>query len=246
MSLTVTISRFIGGISYREELASMQPVANYLYELVGKYAFKAGGILDGNTGGIIAGISSNIQYNYEPVEINFTVGNQTQPIDNTSTFQDNRLKGAMFLNHILSDDGVLQLNKNDFTLNSITGVLDISPNKFFDGMGVTMNFFKITNNITGISSPASQYVKQTFNADGYYDVPQGYVLRTAFVLPSMDTFISWGTTLGGSEVYPSTEALSSTGQPFDLNFNCVVVAQRIYITGITSPTEITFKNENFT
>ena len=69
-------------------------------------------------------------------------GNIGSPINATSTYQNNILKGAIDLNYIFLAKLILTIKDNDFTFNSATGVIDISPNLFFTGDSLIINYNK--------------------------------------------------------------------------------------------------------
>jgi len=76
---------------------NLQPIANYLYELIQKYAFKAAAIVDGNTGGQIAPPSppsSGVPYPYDwevsAVSFPLADGESSITFDGTNGTQDLR------------------------------------------------------------------------------------------------------------------------------------------------------------
>ena len=72
------------------------------------------------------------------------VGDSGAPVNDTSTYQNNVLKGATDLNYIFLAKQILTIKDGDFTFNSTTGTIDISPNKFFTGDSLIANYNKNT------------------------------------------------------------------------------------------------------
>lgn len=76
---------------------NLQVVANYLYELIQKWAFKAAAIVDGNTGGEVAPVTPTDSTGVFPIYIT-----QSNFI-NATQYEDDRLDGQnilVFLNEI--------------------------------------------------------------------------------------------------------------------------------------------------
>lgn len=80
---------------------------------------------------------------------NFTLSVKTglgigHPVDGSSTYQNNVLKQALDLQYIIVAKQLYTLINGDFTFDSITGIINISPNKFFDGDSLIANYNKNT------------------------------------------------------------------------------------------------------
>jgi hypothetical protein len=79
----------------------------------------------------------------------------------------------------------------------------------------------------------------TFEADGYYDIPAGYLLETAVIIPGSDTNISVGTTFAGNELIDTGAVTNAAGEAFVLN-QFAKNTLRIYFTGLNAGSAITF------
>jgi len=75
------------------------------------------------------------------------------------------------------------------------------------------------------------------SADGFYDLPQYYLLENLVVQPTSDINLKIGSTAGGEEYYLETEVLSSTGAVYAINLFSNVT-KRLYFSGITANTAI--------
>src|SRR6185503_13360999 len=70
------------------------------------------------------------------------VGDDGAPVNNTSSYQNNVLIGAIDLNYIFLAKVIWTIKDGDFTFNSATGTIDISPNFFFTGDSLIVNYNK--------------------------------------------------------------------------------------------------------
>jgi hypothetical protein len=80
---------------------------------------------------------------YIPYTLGVIAGMPSAPVDGSSVYQLDALKGAINLNQLTLNDTVLTLTKGDFTFDPIGGVIDISPNKFYTGDVLVGNYFKL-------------------------------------------------------------------------------------------------------
>lgn len=80
---------------------------------------------------------------YVPYSISVIAGMPDAPIDGTSVYQTDRLKGALNLSFIVLNDTYWTQIAGDFTFNSVDGSIDISPNKFYTGDTLVGNYFKL-------------------------------------------------------------------------------------------------------
>ncbi len=74
-------------------------------------------------------------------------------------------------------------------------------------------------------------------ADGYYDLPQFFVLDNFVVQPASDINLKIGSTAGGEEYFLESEVPSSTGAIYAINLFSNVI-KRLYFSGITASTAI--------
>lgn len=80
---------------------------------------------------------------YVPYTLAFIVGVGAIPENETSIYQSNSLKGALNLDVLHINDTVLTRKKGDFTFDTVTGIIDISPNKFYNEDVVVGGYFKL-------------------------------------------------------------------------------------------------------
>jgi hypothetical protein len=80
---------------------------------------------------------------YVPYSISVIAGMPDAPVDGTSIYQTDRLKGALNLSFLVLNDTYWTQIAGDFTFNSDEGVIDISPNKFYTGDTLVGNYFKL-------------------------------------------------------------------------------------------------------
>lgn len=97
---------------------------------------------------------------YVPYSFGVIVGVPGAPIQGSSSWQNDALKGALNLNYVILNDTTLTLAKGDFSFDSTDGIIDISPNEFFDGDVVVGNYFK---KLSGVASLASGVKPYTIN-----------------------------------------------------------------------------------
>ena len=69
-------------------------------------------------------------------------GNPGSPVNEASTYQNNILKGATDISYLFLAKQILTIADGDFTFNSTTGTIDISPNQFFTGDSLIINYNK--------------------------------------------------------------------------------------------------------
>jgi hypothetical protein len=79
----------------------------------------------------------------------------------------------------------------------------------------------------------------TFNADGTYDIPAGYLLEKIIVMPGADTDVSIGTAVGLDDIQPSQTMSATRGAVVTLNLFAKAL-RRIYFTGLNANTSIIF------
>lgn len=80
---------------------------------------------------------------YVPFSFGVIVGLANTPADNSSTWQNNSLKGALNLNYLILNDTTLTLAQGDFSFNSDTGTISLNNgNRFFTGDTLVGNYFK--------------------------------------------------------------------------------------------------------
>ncbi|MEO7048774.1 MAG: hypothetical protein ABI091_25960 [Ferruginibacter sp.] len=90
----------------------------------------------GNSGG------GSVVSGYVPFSFGVIVGVPNAPVDGSSAWQNDALKGALNLNSFILQDTNYTLVSGDFTFDTATGTIDISPNKFFGGDALTGIYFK--------------------------------------------------------------------------------------------------------
>lgn len=78
----------------------------------------------------------------------------------------------------------------------------------------------------------------TLLADGYYDVPAGYLLDKLIILPGLDMNIYLGKTLGGDEIAASELVTGGVGEVYVVNLFANAANVRLYISGITAATSV--------
>lgn len=69
-------------------------------------------------------------------------GNPGSPVNDTSTYQNNVLKNAIDLEYIFLENQIFTKKSGAFTFDPATGTIDISPNKFFTGDTLVINYNK--------------------------------------------------------------------------------------------------------
>lgn len=88
--------------------------------------------------------SSSSGQTYLPVEYAGIVGLGNAPVDDTSSYQNDKFKNAVGLNEIHIDNTIYSRIKGEFTLDATAGTISIYPNKFFTGSSLVVpTFFKI-------------------------------------------------------------------------------------------------------
>lgn len=121
-------------------------VDNYDYgcrrdvEVVESVATNICDVSTSGSGGSSSGGSSTS--GYVPFSFGVIVGVTGAPVNNSSIWQSDALKGALNINYVILNDTTLTLAKGDFTFDSVTGTISIAPNKFFDGDVLVGNYFK--------------------------------------------------------------------------------------------------------
>jgi hypothetical protein len=83
--------------------------------------------------------------------------------------------------------------------------------------------------------------KVAFDADGYFDIPQGYLLEKAIILPGVDANIKIGNAAGADDISPEMLMSAANGEVVVLNLYARAI-RRIYFTGITAGSFIIFFN----
>lgn len=78
-----------------------------------------------------------------------------------------------------------------------------------------------------------------FGGDGFYDIPQGFLLEKAIVLPGADSTIKIGNTNGAEDVLPEIPAAAANGEVLVLNL-FAKNTRRIYINGLPANSFIIF------
>lgn len=78
-----------------------------------------------------------------------------------------------------------------------------------------------------------------FNSDGYYDIPQGYLLEKVIVLYATPGTLKIGTTAGGTEVLPVSNWTANDFDPITLD-KYAKTTRRIFFGGLPSGTSIIF------
>ena len=81
---------------------------------------------------------------YVPYSLSVIAGMPDAPVNGSSVYQTNRLKGAMNLDFMILNDTYWTIIAGDFTFDSNEGVIDISPNIFYTGDTLVTNYFKLT------------------------------------------------------------------------------------------------------
>lgn len=81
---------------------------------------------------------------------------------------------------------------------------------------------------------------QLFDADGYFDIPQGYVLEKVIVCYAQSGTLKIGTTAGGEEIMPATPYTVNDYNPITVDKYAKTATIRIYFTGLPSGTKIHF------
>lgn len=93
--------------------------------------------------GITSATSGSVVSGYVPYTLGVIAGMPSAPEDGASSFQLDALKGAINLNLLALNDTTLTLTKGDFTFDSVNGIIDISPNKFYTGDVLVGSYFKL-------------------------------------------------------------------------------------------------------
>lgn len=88
------------------------------------------------------GTSTTIQ-GYVPFSFGVIAGIAGAPTDGSSTWQNDSLKGGLNLNTLILNDTIYTEAKGDFTFDSVTGIIDISPNSFSTSDVLVGNYFKL-------------------------------------------------------------------------------------------------------
>lgn len=123
-------------------------------------------------------INSADSLGYVPYSLGVIVGVQSKPVEGSSIYQSDSLKGAMNLNVLFLNDLVLQFLKGDFSFDTNAGTIDISPNKFYNGDVLTGSYFKKVVVPTGyepypfevtVSSDTSVYQSNTLKGAYGFD-----------------------------------------------------------------------------
>lgn len=73
------------------------------------------------------------------LKVDGTIG---QPVAGLSTYQNNILKGAVDIQWIFLAKQILTIKDGDFSFDSVTGIIDISPNLFFANDSLIINYNK--------------------------------------------------------------------------------------------------------
>lgn len=77
-----------------------------------------------------------------------------------------------------------------------------------------------------------------FNADGFYDIPGGYLLEKIIAVPQANISLKIGNTAGGDDI-AIEETITTEGIVYVLNIFSTI-QKRIYLSGITASTQIVF------
>lgn len=78
-----------------------------------------------------------------------------------------------------------------------------------------------------------------FEGDGYYDIPQNYLLEKVIVLYGADGSLKIGTTAGGEDILPELPWTVANVDPITID-KYAKVTRRIYFTGPTAGSVIIF------
>lgn len=100
--------------------------------------FYSGDVLVGNYFKKLSGYSS-LAAGYKPHTLNFVVGQPNAPLDNTSVWQSDELKGALSISSLILNNSPIS---EQFTFNSLDGTVYLTSSKFFNGDVGSLNYFK--------------------------------------------------------------------------------------------------------
>jgi hypothetical protein len=95
-----------------------------------------------DTPNYISGGGGGSYSGYVPFSFGVITGLPNAPIDGNTFWQSDTLINGLNLNYLILNDTYLTLAKGDFTFDSSTGIIDMSPNRFFDGDVLVGNYFK--------------------------------------------------------------------------------------------------------
>jgi len=224
----------------------VREVADYLFELIQKYAFKAAAIVDGNNGGQIAPVTpgSGTAVNDIDFRVSATTyiatGESSVTFDGTDGNPDLRGYNIDFFR---SGQPMYTTPTPDgswyYAWNSVTGLFQLlgtNPQALFDEP------FRISPDSTGGASSGSAYAPTTISlsADGTYTLPEGYLIWKISILPTAADTVKIGTTLAGDDIMFDKVMIpneySTNGTTVDVYAQSA--DKTIYFTGFTAQATI--------
>lgn len=102
-------------------------------------------------------------------------------------------------------------------------------------MGNGLLVWNLLPYFSGVTSEDS--IRILLTADGYYDIPQFYLLTNFVVQPVADINLKVGSTAGGEEYFFETPVTAADGAVYEIN-KFAIVTKRVYFYGITADTAI--------
>ncbi len=98
-----------------------------------------------STGSITTSVASTTIINNGSYQLAVMTGNGPgHPVEGQSTYQNNLLKGSSDTEVVWLANQTLTKIRQDFTIDTVTGTIDISPNTFFNGDALVIPYNKIS------------------------------------------------------------------------------------------------------
>lgn len=212
-------------------------VADYLYELIQKFAFKAAAIVDNNTGGQIVVPTGSTT----PNALDFEVSASSFIVTGASSVTIPQYRGYNIVN--FSRNGIWQNTtslgdgSSYYAWNSVTGLFSIFPAASADEL------FRITPDTTGgISYVTNANIPDTIilAADGTYTLASGYQIWKITINPSVADTVRIGTTANGEEIMMDKVMTINTYANNGVTADVFAEGgdQTIYFTGFTGAATI--------
>jgi hypothetical protein len=103
-------------------------------------------------------IPASTNEGYVPYSFGVIVGLPGAPVNNTSSWQSDSLKGALNLNSFILDNTNYTIVAGDFTFDSATGTISLTSNKFFEGTTMAGNYFKKVSGVASLAAGVKPYI----------------------------------------------------------------------------------------